>query len=173
METCQVENPTVKLRELANLVNHQTEEILELESRLKVLKNMRQDITHKEMPELMNEMGVDMIMVKGKKFTKDLYVSGVWPKDKDQQEIALLHLKELGATDLIKTELIAKFDRSEYDLAQYCLEKIAPLCTGEATIKVGVHPMTLRSFVKKRLQENDDVDPESLGLYTSSYVKVK
>ena len=165
-------SPARKLKTFANNLSNLTEEIDELESRLKSLKHLRQIITHKDMPDLMNEMGIDMISVNGMKFTKDLYFSGSWPKDKVLEDLAMIHLKELDALDIVKTELVAKFGRNEIDMAKYCIEQIESFCD-DIDLKVRVHPMTLKSFVRKRLKNNEDIDPESLGIFTSSYVKVK
>ena len=160
----------VELSELANNVRELSDEISELESRVKVLKKRRQDITHDKMPDLMNELRVDQIVVDGRRFTKDLYVSGVWPKEEAAEARALLHLEEIGDLEIVKTTLIAEFDRNEIDLARYCREQLKGLC--ESTIKTAVHPMTFRAHIKKQILAGAPIDPQELGAFTSSFVKM-
>lgn len=159
-----------ELSDYANDVRKLSDEIEELESRVKVLKKRRQLITHSKMPDLMNELRVDQIVVDGRRFSKDLYVSGVWPKEEVAEARALLHLEELGDLEIVKTTLIAEFERDEIELARYCREKLKDLC--ESTIKTAVHPMTFRAHIKKQILAGRPIDPQELGATTSSFVKM-
>lgn len=147
-----------------------TLKINELESRLKVLKKSRQTLTHKKMPELMDELGVDEITVDGRKFKKDLYATGSWPKDEFAQTQALAHLEELDAIDLLDTQLILSFERDEYNLARHYHEEFKDIAK-KVELKVGVHHSRLKSFVRNRVIDGDPIEPEALNIYLASYVK--
>ena len=66
----------------------------------------------------MHETGLDEVKVDGNKVSLQAFVSGTMPKDPLQRDIALSHLREIGASDFIKNQISVSFPVSEDNSAK-------------------------------------------------------
>jgi hypothetical protein len=90
---------------------------------------------------------------------------------KAKRAAAIRWLEENGAVNLIKTDLVVSFDKSQHNVAldtqQMLIERGLP-----ASITSGVHPMSLQAFVKEALKNGDEIPLELLGLDAGRVVKI-
>ena len=77
-------------------------EVWKTEEKLKVLRQQRDRYLHDLIPSKMQETGLDEVKVDGNRVSLATFVSGTMPKDPMQRDIALSHLREIGASDFIK-----------------------------------------------------------------------
>lgn len=145
-----------------------------IESATKMLNEMSKrlrEIEQHDMVQLMEEAGVDTFSAHGLKFTLALWVGGVWPKDEAKAREATEYLESVDAAGLLKTTVSANFGRDEYELAKRVFEVMSDAC--DPTMKSGVHPMTLRAWARRRLEEGTEINLPALGLIAGRHVKVK
>jgi hypothetical protein len=94
------------------------------------------------------------------------------PKDPDKRDSALAWLEEHEASDIIKTFMTLKFQKSEHNEA---LSLAAELHERgyDAVTESSVHPSTLIAHVKERLEKGEEVPLDTLGLFAGRRVKIK
>jgi len=166
--------PDTKMQEMAKLAGELVEldtEIQELEKTLKDKKTRRHLVQTKDLPDLMNEIGVDVTGVDGVRVELKqkchASISTSWEDAKKQR--AFEHLREIGGEDLIKQSLLVTAGRGSDEkmlaVAQRVRQMLAELEL-EAAIKMepSVQWNTLTAFVRSVLEEGSTpVDLEVIG----------
>lgn len=166
--------PDSKMQEMAKLAGELVEldtEIQELEKTLKDKKTRRHLVQTKDLPDLMNEIGVDVTGVDGVRVELKqkchASISSSWEDAKKQR--AFEHLREIGGEDLIKQSLLVTAGRGSDEkmlaVAQRVQQMLAELEL-EAAVKMepSVQWNTLTAFVRSVLEEGSTpVDLEVIG----------
>ena len=146
-------------------------EINSLQEIIKQKAKRLNEIKQQDMIHLMDEAGVSTFTFNGLKFTADTWFGGTWPKNKGAARDATNYLESIDASGIIKTTVSADFGREEYNLARKVYDYLAAdIC--DPKIKTAVHPMTLRSWAKRRMEEGAAIDLPIIGLITGRHVKV-
>jgi hypothetical protein len=166
--------PDSKMQEMAKLAGELVEldtEIQGLEKTLKDKKTRRHLVQTKDLPDLMNEIGVDVTGVDGVRVELKqkchASISSSWEDAKKQR--AFEHLREIGGEDLIKQSLLVTAGRGSDEkmltVAQRVRQMLAELEL-EAAVKMepSVQWNTLTAFVRSVLEEGSTpVDLEVIG----------
>lgn len=125
-----------------------------------------------EIPEMMNEIGLEKIVRAGREIAVHDFISGSLPKEEQARAKAIKWLEEHDGAGIIKTTVSSAFGRGEHELATKVAQAVAE-AGGEPLVETGVHSATLQSFARERLKNGEEIDTEVLGLYTGRVVKIK
>lgn len=160
-----------KLRERVVYARALDLEIDDLEQRLEDKKRELRHLYHTEIPDLMDEAGVDRLGVtnagnlgsfeiKVQPFYSANIAAG-W--DPDKRSAAFEYLTELGAEDLIKTKIEIDFSRGERAKAVLVAENLKDDGI-ETSMKETVHSATLASWLREQVEVNGTVpDLDKIG----------
>lgn len=166
--------PDSKMQEMAKLAKELVEldtEVSQLEELLKTKKTRRHVVQTKELPDLMNEIGVDVTGSDGVRVELKqkchASISSAWDDDKKQR--AFDHLREIGGEDLIKQTLIVSAGRSSDEKMLQIAQRVRQMLAEvelEASLKMepSVQWNTLTAFVRSVLEKGETpVDLEVIG----------
>ena len=137
--------------------------VKELEEKLKEEKKKLLKMTDEDLPALMTEANsMEFTLLDGSKVTiKPQYGASI---KVDNRPAAYEWLREHGHDDIIKNTISCQFGRGEDDLAssfKAFAEKEGYLPTQTEKIE----PMSLRGFVKERVENGDEFPMELFGAY--------
>lgn len=161
--------------ELASMIRHLSElqtQLGEAEERLKGLKRQINRYTHDLIPAKMQETGLDEAKVGGNKISLATYVNGTMPKDPLQRDIALSHLREIGASDFIKNQISVDFAVSEDNRARAMQADLEEQGYDTAA-KTWVEPQTLKKLIRERMESGQEIDLELFNASIGTYAKIK
>ena len=154
LEGVQAENGK-QLSGLVRRLNEKQEQIDETEKYLKELKAEKQRIAFEHIPMLMDEMAIERIDVDGLTVKLKPFVSASIPADRKQD--AFNWLREHGLDDIIKNDIIVSFGRGQDNKAgdmMYDLEQKG----FHPEQKTHIHSMTLKAFVRERVEKGLPID---------------
>jgi hypothetical protein len=166
--------PDSKMQEMAKLAQELVEldsQVTNLEEELKEKKTRRHIVQTKELPDLMNEIGVDVTGVGGVRVELKqkchASISASWEDTKKQR--AFEHLREIGGEDIIKQTLVITAGRGSDEKMLVIAQRVKQMLAEvelEAGIKLepSVQWNTLTAFVRSVLEEGSTpVDLEVVG----------
>tara|TARA_E500000305_G_scaffold111360_2_gene123010 strand:+ start:4085 stop:4690 length:606 start_codon:yes stop_codon:yes gene_type:complete len=153
------------VRDLRNV----EQQIEDVENELSRLKSMKHKLSTEQLPQLMDEMGMEEIKVDGVKVTKGVVIHASIPPDKKDEAFAWL--REEGHDDIIKNDVSLSFSRGEDNLAGDVVGMLREKGFDPQT-KTHVHPSTLKKFVKDSLEVGRAIDLDLLGAYTLNVAKI-
>ena len=159
-----------QLSSLVRQLNSIQQQIDEAEEHLKALKQDKQRISFEQIPMLMDEMGIERVDVDGATVQLKPFVSASIPADRKQD--AFNWLREHGLDDIIKNDIIVSFGRGQDNAAgdvMYDLEQKA----FHPEQKTHIHSMTLKAFVKERVEKGLPIDLDMFGAYVARTADVK
>jgi len=160
-------------KQLSNLVrrlNDYQQQIDDAEEHLKELKKEKQRIAFEQIPMLMDEMGIERVDVDGATVQLKPFVSASIPADRKQE--AFNWLREHGLDDIIKNDIIVSFGRGQDNMAgdvMYDLEQKG----FHPEQKTHIHAMTLKAFVKERVENGLPIDLDMFGAFVARTADVK
>jgi len=159
-----------QLSSLVRLLNSVQQQIDDAEQHLKALKQEKQRISFEQIPALMDEMGIERVDVDGATVELKPFVSASIPADRKQE--AFNWLREHGLDDIIKNDIVVSFGRGQDNQAgdvMYELEQKG----FHPEQKTHVHAMTLKAFVKERVEQGLPIDLDMFGAYVARTANVK
>lgn len=147
-------------------------DIAQIEDKLKELKKQHLAISQGTLPEAMLAIGLTSITHEsGKKLTIETFYQAKIPAEYEVQAFA--YLEETGNDSIIKTDITTKFGKGEKEEAERILELLIRE-GAQPNMKTGVHPMTLKAFVREQIESGVEGFPTDLfGVYIGNKVKVK
>lgn len=151
-----------RLVKLAEMQLSIEQEVAEAEEKLKLRKALLRQISEVDLPDLMAEVGLTKFaLVNGKevKIKEDLYAK--IPDDKFHD--AMLWLSSNGYSGIVKSTITASFGKEEIDKAELILSELREEGVS-AEMKQGVHPQTLKAFVKERLAAEEAIPFDVFGI---------
>ena len=161
--------------ELAGLIRQvgkvQTD-LVRAEENLKLLKRNRDRYLHELIPQKMQETGLDKVVVGGNSVSLATFVSGTMPKDPMQRDIALSHLREIGASDFIKNQVSVSFPVSEDNRARAMQADLEEKGFDTAA-KTWVEPQTLKKLIRERVESGQEIDLEIFNAHIGTIAKIK
>ena len=164
------EGETSKLSTLIRQSIDLDKEIKDAEQHLKDLQQRKRTVDEEDIPSLMQTMGVESLTVDGSKVTIDKYVSARIPETKKQE--AFQYLRSIGEGDLIKNEVVVSFSMGQDNQAGSIVADLEN--KGFAPVKKQhVHPMTLKTWIKNRIENGHDIDFDLFGVYQGNRAKIK
>ena len=163
-----------KLEQLGHLLAQvtQTEQEVALrEDALADAKKRLDTLLSEDIPAVMDSIGVDKLTTTDGWEVRiaDMYHASI---KEAQREAAFYWLRNNGFGDLIKNQVVTTFDSGEDDLAQKVVHDLTAQGF-DATVKEGVHPTTLKSFVKEQKEAGTDIPDDVFGIYHKREAKLK
>ena len=159
-----------QLSSLVRQLNNIQQQIDDAEEHLKALKQDKQRISFEQIPMLMDEMGIERVDVDGATVQLKPFVSASIPADRKQD--AFNWLREHGLDDIIKNDIIVSFGRGQDNAAgdvMYDLEQKG----FHPEQKTHIHAMTLKAFVRERVEKGLPIDLDMFGAYVARTADVK
>jgi hypothetical protein len=148
-----------ELSELVRSLQEVEEKLSKVEKNLETLKSVRNKHRYDLIPNKMAEMNIDKVQVNGSEVTLRTLASGTMPKDPIAKENALAHLREIGAGDFIKNDVVVSFGVTQDNYAKSLAADLED--QGYETLsKTWVEPMTLKKIIKDRVEANQEIDLE-------------
>lgn len=144
--------------------------IEEAEMSLKSLKQERQKLTTELIPGVMDAMGVDRIDVNGVTVARKLIVSASIPEARKEE--AFNWLREHQLDDIIKNDVIVSFGRGEDNAAKNAAGVLFEMGFSPET-KTHIHAMTLKAFVKERVEDGKPIDLDLFGAYVVNAADIR
>lgn len=144
--------------------------IEESEKKTKELKEKARLLSEEQIPNFLQEMGVDAIKTPFGTIGYDLKYRGHISKANQSQ--AHDWLRKEGHGDIIKTEVSASFGMGETDKAQNMLASLRDNGMNP-NFKKGVHHSTLSSWIKDMTEKGRDIPDEMFGVYIANTTTIK
>lgn len=162
-----------ELTQLSDLVHNQRRlevEIAEMEDALKTRGEQLRNLSEIQIPDMLLGMGLsELKLASGEAVKVTKFYSAKIPDDKSEE--AFTWLRESGNDDIIKNNIILNFGKGEDARAkQIAAELVKQGLAPEQ--KIFVHPMTLKSFVKERIESGQELSTELFGVYVGNKTKI-
>jgi len=161
---------TKSLSNLVRQVEELNKELDMAEQHLKRLKQEKHKLQTDAIPALMDEMGVDRLDVGDVSVTLKPFVSASIPQDRRAE--AHQWLRDNGLDDIIKNDVILSFGRGEDDTAHSIMLDLEQRGFHPES-KTHIHSMTLKAFVKERVEKGLPIDLDMFGAYVASTADIK
>ena len=162
-------------KDLSDLIRQATnlnKQIDVLEEELKTLKQKKQSYMFDLIPAKMREMCIDKVEVNGNAVSLSTFVSATMPKDPIQREQAMSHLRDIGASDFIKNQVMVNFGINEDNMARSVQSELDDKGM-DTTARVWVEPSTLKKLVRERVENNQKIDLELFKAHVGQVAKIK
>ena len=161
---------TAKLVDLARDLIETKKTIDDREKEVKELKEKARVLSEEQIPNFLQEMGVDGIKTPFGTIGYDLKYRGYISKT--NQSKAHDWLRKEGHGDIIKTEVSASFGMGESAKAQQVLASLRSNGVNP-NFKEGVHHSTLSSWIKDMTEQGKDIPDELFGVYIANVTTIK
>lgn len=160
-----------RVTKMAELLARQERNMERLKEELQAAKDAYNQTRMVDLPELMTEVGLkSMTLEDGAVVEIRSEVDAAITAAK--KPMALRWLTEHGFGGLIKTKVVAEFPANERERAVECNQALAEEYEG-VTMDEAVHPATLKSFVKERLQNGEEIPMELFSVHPYHVAKLK
>lgn len=161
------------LYEISTLAHNQVKleaEIADLDSKLRNKQEQLQRLSEIMIPEAMIALGLSEFKLStGESISvKKFYAAKISP---ERQDDAFAWLRKSGNDDIIKNNISLQFGKGEDDLAN----EVAKLLVSKGLSpeqKIFVHPMTLKSFVRERIENGAELPYELFGVFVGNKTKI-
>lgn len=161
---------TKSLSDMVRTLRNVDRDIEKIEGDLKKLKQERQKLTTELIPGMMDEMGVQRLDVDGVTVTRKLIVSA--SISDDNREKAFGWLRDNGLDDIIKNDVVVSFGRGEDNAAKNAVGILREQGF-DPEVKTHIHAMTLKAFVKERVEDGKPIDLDLFGAYVVNAAEIK
>lgn len=145
-------------------------EIETAEEHLKYLKQQKHKLSVENIPQLMDEMGVERVDVDGVTVARKMIVHASIPKDR--QEEAFAWLRENNLDDIIKNDVTCSFGKGEDNIAGDVIGLLQERGFNPNT-KTHVHPSTLKAFVKEQFVAGRPIDLDLFGAFITNAAEIR
>jgi Neuraminidase (sialidase) len=145
--------------------------IAQLEEDAKVFRKQQHYLRSQVIPDIMAELQMSELVSAGHKIKVEDFYSGSLPKESEKRQAALDWLKTHGGEALIKTELTVPFAKSQHNVAIALTEDLAKQGYN-VSLDSTVHSQTLLAFVREKVRNGDDIDFDTLGIYSGKVAKI-
>ena len=112
------------------------------------------------------------VEVNGNAVSLSTFVSATMPKDPIQREQAMSHLRDIGASDFIKNQVMVNFGINEDNMARSVQSELDDKGM-DTTARVWVEPSTLKKLVRERVENNQKIDLELFKAHVGQVAKIK
>lgn len=161
---------------LENLVKEElslNNQLTQLDEDEKTIKGRLHQIRQREIPEVMGEIGTNLISVPSLdvKVEIDDFVAGTLPKDPDARKRALEELCRAGGEALLKVELSIFFPRSDAKKANELFSELKKRGF-DLSIRESVHTGQLLAFAREALHTGQRINMKAIGLFSDRLAKI-
>jgi len=161
-----------ELSDLIRQVNGVGQELATAETVVKTLKKKRDRYLYNLIPDKMNEVGLTKVEVDGNAVSLTTFVQGTMPKDPLQREVALTHLRDIGAGDFIKDVVSVSFGITQDNQAKSFYADLEDKGL-YPEVKTWVEPSTLKKLIRERVENNQKIDLEMFNANIGQVAKIK
>jgi hypothetical protein len=158
------------LSSLVKDLDQLTIDINEKEEELKSLKLQKHLMSTEQIPAMMDEMGVQRLDVENLSVSLKPLINASIPPTR--REEAYQWLRENDLDDIIKNDVILSFGKGEDNIAgdiMYDLEQRGM----HPEKKTHIHSMTLKAFVRERVEKGLPIDLDLFGAYVARIADIK
>ena len=158
------------LSSLVKDLDQLTIEINKKEEELKSLKLQKHLMSTEQIPTMMDEMGVQRLDVENLSVSLKPLINASIPPTR--REEAYQWLRENDLDDIIKNDVILSFGKGEDNIAgdiMYDLEQRGM----HPEKKTHIHSMTLRAFIRERVEKGLPIDLDLFGAYVARIADIK
>lgn len=149
-----------------------TEAAAAAEKELKESKRAADAIAREELPELLMEAGMtELTTADGTKV--ELLQAVNASISETNRPAAHSWLIANGFGGLIKAEVNVAFERGQIDAARSFAEQAIESCGGDVSIVDKVHPATLKSFIRERVEAGQEIPTDLFGVFIFNEAKIK
>lgn len=152
-----------RLTQMAAILDERQDRVDRLTDELKTAKAELRQIQEDDLPQLMIEVGVSEVkLADGRplKLEEDCKAAIT----ANTQDAAVQWLVKNGYGGLIKTEVVTRFPRGAHDIAVSACDTLAQQFD-EVELKEVVHPSTLKSFVKERMRNGEQIPMDLFNVH--------
>jgi hypothetical protein len=164
-----------RLQERCKVVRDLDAEIESLNERVEAKDKERKRIVTKELPDMMNELGIPSLEIEAEG-NQPAYVvrrmpfyhaniKADWPPENKERAFALL--KEMGAPDMLKTIITIELGKGTTALVKKIHVALKKLKV-PATMTRGVPYSTLTAFVRELYENNQSLTPQQMEILGAS-----
>lgn len=148
----------------------------QLENNLEAIDERLKELTQRSIPEYLDghQIAAQLLNFEGTQYEVTVAdrFEGALPKDPGKRKAAIEYLDQLDASDIVQVELVMKFPRGKAEQARELAERLSDQgFTPE--LGEGVHPSTLKAFVRAAMLEGDPIEPSRLGVHHMRQAKFK
>ena len=161
-----------ELSGLIRQLNDVTKDLSLVEESVRALKRKRDRYVYDLIPAKMQEVGLDKVGVGSNTVSLHPFVSATMPKDPMEKQVALQHLRRIGAGDFVKNTISVSFGLQQDNQAKSFEADLSDRGL-EPESKTWVEPMTLKKLIKERVENNQEIDLELFNAYIGTVAKVK
>jgi len=155
-----------RVAELANLMVALESEIAIKEIELARLAERLNDLSSKQIPDMMLEIGLrNFRLTNGAKIAVTPFYSAKIPDD--LQEKAFGWLDETNNSSIVKCEVHATYSRGEIAKAKEVLAKLMKLKL-PFELSQSIHHSTLKAFVRERIENNKPLPHDLFGVFVGN-----
>lgn len=159
-----------QIAEKAEELDEAEAEVKRLEAELSSAKAARLQLSENELPELMDDAGIQSIVTDGGIPVE--VVNDVKAKIPEvRKEDALQWLVDNGEAGLIDSELRLKFDRSRTDAARELAEELREDYP-DLVMTGSVHHSRLKAWAKRKIEAGEEFPHELFGVYVVRRTKI-
>ena len=146
------------------------DEIAQAEQYLKDLKFKKRKVNEDDIPNLMQEMGMDSVTVDGNKVALRQLVHARIPDEKRDE--AYTWLRSIGEGDIIKNDVTISFKSGEDNMASAVVEDLRGQYGLEPARKTHIHAQTLKAWAKGRIESGKEIDFDTFGIFVGTEAKI-
>lgn len=161
-----------ELSDLIRQANSVNKEIAANEEQLRALKRKRDHYLHDLIPAKMSEVGMDKVQVDGNTVSLHTFVSARMPQDPMEKQVALQHLRAVGAGDFVKNTVSVSFGLRQDNQAKSFEADLSDRGLDPES-KTWVEPMTLKKLIKERVANSQEIDLEIFNAHIGTVAKIK
>jgi len=161
---------TTQLSGHARKMRSLEDEIADAESHIKALKQEKHSLATEIIPGLMDQMGVERLDVDGVSVVRKNVVHASIPKDRKDE--AFEWLRENQLDDIIKNDVICSFGRGQDNEAGDVIGQLRDRGYAPEQ-KTHIHPMTLKGFVRERIESGEPIDLDLFGAFIMNTAEIK
>jgi hypothetical protein len=162
-----------ELHQLSTMVHNQVKleaEIARAEDELAAKKEQLKTLAEIKIPETLLGMGLSELKLSTGEIVSVTKFYACKIPDNCADE-AFDWLRNSGNGDIIKNNLILNFGKGEDDLAKEVAQELLKRGLSPEQ-KIFVHPMTLKSFVRERIENNEELPTNLFGVFVGNKTKV-
>ena len=148
-------------------------EIVILEDKIKTLGSELHQLTTKDIPEIMAEMG-NQVAVQYEDFSVRLgeIYRGSLPKDIAKRAVALQHIEEMGGGGIMKTKVEVLIPPSDHDMISNVTEAIQEQGFSPEVFQ-DINHATLKKFVREQREDGKPIEPGKVGVFIQNAATVR
>lgn len=161
---------TKALSTLVRQLEDVVKQIDDVELTLKRLKQEKHRLSMEAIPALMDEMDVSRLDVGDVTVSLKPFVSASIPADRKEE--AYQWLRDHGLDDIIKNDVVLSFGRGEDDTANKVMLDLENKGFHPES-KTHIHAMTLKAFVKERVESGKPIDLDLFGAFVAKTADIK